>query len=145
MESINDTKFIRWSFGSCNSSRQPNSDQEYENNKEYDQTCCFYTSPNHWVYELICEHWMGNGWGNGFIIIQGRRYCDNFKTGFVEYNFVEETPSKFFVYIYQRMGTKTIPKKFSISLDISTFLYFQHLEDGVKRKSFLVKDFVVIH
>ena len=120
MESINDTKFIRWSFGSCNSSRQPNSDQEYENNKEYDQTCCFYTSPNNWVYELICEHWMGNGWGNGFIIIQGRRYCDNFKAGFVEYNFVEETPSKFFIHIYC-MSTLTILKKFIISLQMSIF------------------------
>ena len=50
-----DAKDISWSFGPCDSDRQPNGEQEYEDHKEYSQTCCFNTAPDNWVFELKCN------------------------------------------------------------------------------------------
>ena len=91
-----DAKDISWSFGPCDSDRKPNGELEYEDLKEYNQPCCFKTSPDNWVFELKCKESEGLGWDKGFITINDQRYCDNFGDGFEKSEFVESNPSKYF-------------------------------------------------
>ena len=59
-----------WRLGTCN-----NIGIEYENYKEYIQRCCL--KPGE--YTLTCMNKQSpNGWGPGYIEIQGQRYCDDF-------------------------------------------------------------------
>ena len=89
-------KDISWSFGPCDSDRQPLGEQQYEDRKEYNQTCCFNTSPDKWVFELKCKQSEGHGWHKGFITISDKRYCDNFDDGFEKSEFVEANSSNYF-------------------------------------------------
>ena len=95
MYSYADAKDISWSFGPCHSDRKPNGELEYEDLKEYNQTCCFNTSPDNWVFELTCKESEGKGWKNGFITINNQRYCTNYGNGFVKTEYVEANPSKY--------------------------------------------------
>ena len=79
---------ISWSLGSCNSNRQ-----QYENNREYIQTCCFSTSPSKWTYDLRCMDSHGDGWHGAFITINERRYCEDFY-GSEKIAVIEANPSK---------------------------------------------------
>ena len=84
--------YISWSFGTCNSIRYHNGNEEYENNQEYHQTCCFNTSPNNWVFPLVCKSEFA-GWDDGYITIEGKRYCDNFPSGYQKTVYVEANSS----------------------------------------------------
>ena len=98
-------RLLSWSLGSCNSNGGPNKYLEYENNKEYNQTCCFLTSPTLWVYELNCNQEVsgiqgGSGWKDGFITINGRKYCHDFDSGYAKTVYVEANPCKHIPYIF---------------------------------------------
>ena len=80
---------MSWLFGSCNNN------QQYQNDQEYDQTCCFLTSPTNWVFQLNCKDSYGDGWHGAFITINGKDYCRDFLTGREETVYVEANPSKF--------------------------------------------------
>ena len=110
-----DAKDISWSFGPCDSDRKPNGEQEYEHLKEYNQTCCFNTSPDNWVFELKCKESEGLGWDTGFITINDQRYCDNFGNGFEKSEFVESNPSKYF--------------SLSIRLNFKSFIKIKFIRD----------------
>ena len=96
MFSYGDAKDISWSFGPCDSDRQPNGEKEYENRKEYNQTCCFNSSPDKWVFELKCKESEGHGWHKGYVTINDKRHCENFGNGFEKSEFVEANSSKHF-------------------------------------------------
>ena len=86
-------RYISWSFGACDSIRYWGGNEEYENNQEYNQTCCFYTSPNNWVFPLVCKSEFGYGWDDGYITIEGQRYCNDFSSGEEKTVYVEANPS----------------------------------------------------
>ena len=83
------TRTIDWSFGNCES--------EYQNYDygTYNQSCCFNTSPNNWVFPLVCEchNIKGDRSCDGYITINGKRYCDDFSSGYKQTFFVEANPS----------------------------------------------------
>ena len=58
-----------WKFGSCHSSLL------YGYNKQYTERCCLAPALE---YTLICKMVNGFGWGDGFMEIEGHRYCDDF-------------------------------------------------------------------
>ena len=60
-----------WSLGTCSGN------QAYGDNMEYTEECCL----NAGVYTLKCKDSNNNGWDNGFIDIQGTKYCENFNNG----------------------------------------------------------------
>ena len=80
---------ISWSFGACDSN------QQYQDNKEYHQTCCFLTSPTAWLFDLKCKDSHGDGWNGAFITINGRKFCEEFSNGFEIITYVEANPSKY--------------------------------------------------
>ena len=90
---------ISWSFGSCDSDYaffDDNGDYNedlYLNNRTYNQTCCFNTSPNNWVFPLVCKGEFGYGWDDGYITIEGQRYCGDFSFGREKTVYVEANPS----------------------------------------------------
>ena len=84
---------ISWSLGSCNSNGQ-----QYENNQEYIQTCCFNTSPSRWLYNFRCMDSHGDGWHGAFITINERRYCEDFY-GSEEIAIIEANPSKNILFV----------------------------------------------
>ena len=91
--------YIRWSFGNCDSDYkyydyelEDYSENVYLNNRTYNQTCCFNTSPNNWVLPLVCKSGFA-GWDDGYITIEGKRYCDNFPSGYQKTVYVEANPS----------------------------------------------------
>ena len=59
-----------WQLGTCQSE-----EIRYENYKQYIQSCCL----NLGYHILTCiNKRYPYGWGDGFIEIQGHRYCDDF-------------------------------------------------------------------
>lgn len=83
---------ITWSFGNwCNNS------QQYQNNRDYSQTCCISTVPD-WQHELKCIDSVGDGWHGAFITIDGRNFCDDFSAGYEKIAAVEANPSKHKLY-----------------------------------------------
>ena len=59
----------KWELGSCNG------ENDYESNKTIIQRCCLLPGPQ----ILICYNDKNTlGWGNTYIEIQGKRYCDDF-------------------------------------------------------------------
>ena len=80
---------ISWSFGLCDSN------QQYQDYKEYRQTCCFLTSPTAWLFDLKCKDSHGDGWNGAFITINGRKYCEEFSNGPEMITHVEANPSKY--------------------------------------------------
>jgi len=62
---------INWSIATCKSS------QTYSSNNKISEQCCL--APGE--YNLTCKDTWGDGWQEEFLEIQGKRYCDNFKTG----------------------------------------------------------------
>lgn len=62
---------IQWTFGACKNSKN------YKNRKTYEYNCCQPAG----TYELECKDTYGDGWHNGSIEIQGKIYCDDFKSG----------------------------------------------------------------
>ena len=73
LETRGDGGEISWTFGPCSS------DQVYASNKPYIQQCCLATGE----YHLTCKDSYGDGWKGAFIEIQGKKYCDDFRTGSV--------------------------------------------------------------
>ena len=53
------------------------SDKTYSDNSEYTEECCLAAG----VHTLNCLDSEEDGWHGGFIVIQGRRYCENFNDG----------------------------------------------------------------
>ena len=85
---------IKWSFGNCASDYEYDyEDDTYDNNRIYNQSCCFKTSTNNWVFPLVCESHWGFGWDDGYITIGGKRYCDDFLDGYEKTVYVEVNPS----------------------------------------------------
>ena len=87
---------ISWSFGNCDSDYEyidSDNDDVYDNNRIYNQRCCFKTSTNNWVFPLVCESKAGLGWDDGYITIGGKRYCDDFLDGYEKTVYVEANPS----------------------------------------------------
>ena len=84
--------YIRWSFGNCDSDYEYESYEYYGNNQTYNQSCCFKTSSNNWVIPLVCTSDMGHGWDDGYITIEGKRYCDDFLDGSEKTVYVEVNP-----------------------------------------------------
>ena len=90
---------ISWSFGNCDSDYEYYDDNGeynedvYLNNGTYNQSCCFLTSPNNWVFPLVCENYRGDGWDDGYITIGGKQYCVDFPSGWSKINYVEANPS----------------------------------------------------
>ena len=72
-----------WTFGNCNSA------QEYKWWDIQFEKCC---QPKG-TYQLACRDSDGDGWHGGYIEIEGKKYCENFNSGRVEYHSVE-TPGK---------------------------------------------------
>jgi len=64
---------ISWTLDTCTS------EQDYGNNQEYTQTCCWQTMPA--TMDLVCEDSYGDGWHGAEITVLGNTYCDNFMTG----------------------------------------------------------------
>ena len=59
----------RWALGKCSNS------VGYSENKKYLEACCL--KPG--IYSLICRNLNRPfGWGNGFIKILGKTYCNDF-------------------------------------------------------------------
>ena len=67
---------VSWSVGSCQSYGKntctPNAG--YFNNMNFTQLCCL--KPGN--YKVSCNDCMGDGWKGGYILINGKKYCDNF-------------------------------------------------------------------
>ena len=67
-----------WSLGTCNS------EQTYVDGSEYFQVCCLDSG----LHTLTCKDSWGDGWKNGehglngYLEIDGVRYCEDFSTGF---------------------------------------------------------------
>jgi len=59
---------ISWNFGSCEST------QQYGSNQEYTIECCQPAG----TYELNCQDSYGDGWNGGSIEIGGIEYCGDF-------------------------------------------------------------------
>ena len=87
-----------WSFGNCDAISNANNYTipPYEGGKEYNQTCCFNTSPDNWVFELKCLSFKPYGWKEGFITVDGKKYCDNFPSGVLMTAYVEKNPCKYY-------------------------------------------------
>ena len=81
---------ISWTFANiCNSN------QQYQDNQEYSQTCCIRTIYD-WEHELKCTDTHGDGWHDAYITINGRRYCEDFLHGEEKTAIIEANPSKSF-------------------------------------------------
>ena len=79
---------ISWSFETfCNST------QQYQDNQEYNHTCCYRTN-SAWQYKLRCQDANGDGWHGAFITVNDRRYCDQFSEGHETTALIEANPSK---------------------------------------------------
>ena len=78
---------INWSLDDCGGKRS------YSNNNQYIDQCCL--SPG--THNLICKDSYGDGWHGGFIEVDGKIYCDDFKYGY-EFSTpvnISETSGKF--------------------------------------------------
>ena len=60
-----------WTLGTCTKGI------DYENHQTYTESCCL----NPGSYQLTCDDSYGDGWHEGFIEIDGKRYCESFNTG----------------------------------------------------------------
>ena len=60
-----------WTFGRCKTLLQ------YASNQTYTMKCCL-TKGEH---NLTCKDRYGDGWHGGYLEIQGKKYCENFKWG----------------------------------------------------------------
>ena len=63
-----------WSLGSCVSS------QRYTNHGLFTQRCCASAGD----HTLSCKDSYGDGWHGGFLEIGGKRYCEDFRSGYVK-------------------------------------------------------------
>ena len=84
---------VSWSLGDCDSNQWNGPGNEYENYRTYTANCSFFTSPTLWIYPLACKHSRGGGWSDGYIEINGVKYCEDFQTGHQLDVFVEANPS----------------------------------------------------
>jgi len=62
---------MSWTIGSCSSS------QKYSNNKIFVEKCCLFPGD----YILRCKDSYGDGWKGSYVKIDGKRYCQHFKSG----------------------------------------------------------------
>ena len=69
----------RYAIGACTSA------SIYDNWKNYMEHCCLDAGS----YTLTCENTNGDGWHDGYIEIQGKRYCEDFTSGHQQENNVE--------------------------------------------------------
>ena len=60
-----------WMFGTCRSSKI------YGWRKTYTENCCLIPGK----HTLTCNDSFGDGWHDGYLEIQGKKYCRNFKNG----------------------------------------------------------------
>merc|ERR1712241_1214519 len=60
---------ISWSIGGC-------SGNGYKNNDSYSKTC---STPR--PATLVCKDSYGDGWHGAYIEIEGKKYCEGFKSG----------------------------------------------------------------
>ena len=68
---IDTGNFLQWNLGTCSSTENT----QYEQNTMYLERCC--TEPGKKVLTCRNKH-NPDGWKEGFIEIQGHRYCDDF-------------------------------------------------------------------
>jgi len=73
---------ISWTVGNCEGN-------SYISNKEYDLICCIEDGE----YELSCNDAYGDGWNEGYLEIDGIRYCEEFITGTLQMETVLFGPS----------------------------------------------------
>ena len=62
---------ITWSLDTCQS------EGTYGEYNDYSEECCLAAG----VYTLTCQDSYGDGWHGGIITVQGKIYCDDFRTG----------------------------------------------------------------
>ena len=60
-----------WTFGKCKST------ERYSSRRTYTSSCCL----NQGEHTLTCKDHYGDGWHGGYLEIQGKKYCKNFRTG----------------------------------------------------------------
>ena len=60
-----------WTLGTCKGN------QTYSNYVTNTKSCCLV--PGH--HELTCDDSVGDGWDGGFMTIEGKVYCKDFRTG----------------------------------------------------------------
>ena len=60
-----------WTFGKCKSS------QQYASRQTYTTKCCLAKGEQN----LTCKDSYGDGWHDGYLEIQGKKYCKDFKSG----------------------------------------------------------------
>ena len=62
---------ISWSIGTCSSK------ERYKNRQKYSTQCCMPAGD----YTLTCKDSYGDGWHGGYIKINGKTFCKNFRSG----------------------------------------------------------------
>ena len=60
---------VNWSFGGCYNTRPYRSDETRE------QECCQEAG----TYDLWCLDSYQDGWNGGYLVIEGKEYCKDFK------------------------------------------------------------------
>ena len=75
---------ISWSIGchdkSCTECvSTPESGVKYDDNSEYTQQCCL--PVNQQSFLIKCKDSWGDGWSDGYLEINGKRYCEQFSSG----------------------------------------------------------------
>ena len=64
---------VSWNFGTCSSI------WAYDDVAQtHTEICCL--DPGE--HTLVCKAYNGGGWDGGFIEINGKRYCDDFRAGY---------------------------------------------------------------
>ena len=63
-----------WSIGNCQS------EQAYGNHQQYSQECCLYGGDSG-IYIVTCLDSYGDGWHGGYLEVNGKKYCEEFRSG----------------------------------------------------------------
>ena len=74
LTSLSWAKENSWALGSCSS------DTVHENYKTHKEECCLPSGQ----YTLECKDSAGDGWKGGYIMIDGKTYCESFYSGKIE-------------------------------------------------------------
>ena len=75
--SLTSTSWARensWVIGTCSSTTA------HENHKTHKEECCLPSGQ----YTLECKDSVGDGWKGGYIMIDGKTYCESFYSGKLE-------------------------------------------------------------
>ena len=83
---------FEWDIGCTDKSCQVCSNsQKYGDNQEYDQECCLPNDKDE--FSIKCLDAYGDGWHGGYLQINGIKYCEDFNSGFVSSDVMQNTGS----------------------------------------------------